>query len=173
MQHNFFKNLTYSALFSGSVMSIFLILTFLIYKNPLNSVPKGLDMVLFIALPIGALLLYKFKVNQGFLDFKEAFVLVMLTGTTILLFFCITIWILCSINPEYLGVFNEMKVQEIIADKKVWLERVKTEQDYQILLQRTRQQTVGMYLFGEIGIKLIIISLISLVSATGFRKSAD
>jgi|JI8StandDraft_2_1071088.scaffolds.fasta_scaffold01366_3 hypothetical protein len=169
MKQSFFKTLIATALVSSFSIGLFLILTMSLYKNPLNSVPKGFDWLFFLGFPIWAMLYYKLKVNNKTLIFQEGIVLGALVSFSMLITLNLVILIAYSINHGILDIYIKDWLAELTTNKNIWVTRLKTEQDYQNLVQSYKNLQIGQYLFKESAAKMMLLFLVSIVGATAFR----
>lgn len=169
MKKVFFRTLLATALVSGLSIGIFTTLVMIFYKNPLNSMPIGFDFLFFLAFPIWAILYYKLKVNNRVLDFKDGLVLGAIVSFVMFAFFATSILLANALNPTIFEAYKEDWLKDLAQNKKLWLERVKTEEDYQNLIAFHKNSSVFSYLFRQLGIKTIILLFVSVVGATAFR----
>lgn len=169
MKQIFFKTLIATALVSSAAIGVFIILVLIFYKNPLNSVPKGFDWLFFIGMPVWAMLYYKLKVNNRTLIFQEGLVIGALVSFSMILTLAAVIAIACTLNEDILKLYAKDWITDLTTNKKSWLEKVKTETDYNNLLNAYKNLTLGQYLFKELGVKMILLLFVSVVGATAFR----
>ncbi|MCU0437919.1 MAG: hypothetical protein MUC49_08370 [Raineya sp.] len=163
MKQTFFKTLIATALVSSFSIALFLSLTMVFYKNPLNSVPKSFDWLFFLGFPIWAMLYYKLKVNNKTLIFQEGLVMGALVSFSMILTMFICIFISYSINQNILIEHRAFWVKKIL-DKTVSIEQNKEK-----VLEIYQNLSIWQYLFQEIGFKMILLFLVSVVGATAFR----
>ncbi|KOY85220.1 hypothetical protein AD998_02790 [bacterium 336/3] len=169
MKQTFFRTLIATALVSSFSVALFLTLIMLFYKNPLNSVPKGFDWLFFLGFPVWAMLYYKLKVNNKTLIFQEGMVLGALVSFTMLLSLNLVVLITYGINHNILDIYIQDWITELITNKKLWIARLKTEKDYESLMNSYKSLTIGQYLFKESAAKMMLLFLVSVVGATAFR----
>lgn len=151
-------------------MFFFMVMLSLVYKNPLSSVPKGFDFILYLIVPIGAMLFFKFRVNDESLNFQEGIVMVSLVNFAMIIGFGLATAIIFNIFPDFLPVFVNEKLAEINANKPAQLTRFKTPQDFENYKINIKNTTIWQIIYQEAGFKLMIGFFTAIVSATGFRK---
>ncbi len=170
MKAKFFQTLRATALVSSTSIILYTALILIFYKSPLNSLPMGFVYIFFIGFPTWAMLYYKLKINQGFLQFQEGLVIGALVSLAMFVGLASTIAIGYVINENILLSYKNEWIKELTENKETWLERLKTPQDYQKLLESYQNLTIGEYLLKEFGAKSIILLLVSFVGATAFRS---
>ena len=151
-------------------MFFFMFMLSLVYKNPLSSVPKGFDLILYLLIPIGALIFFKYKINDNSLNFQEGVVLVSLVNFAMIIGFGIAITVIFNIFPDFLTVFTNEKLAEINANKPAQLARFQTPQDFENYKTNIKNTTIWQIIYQEAGFKLMVGFFTAIVSATGFRK---
>ena len=170
LKHPYFRTLILSSIFGLALMIFFIVMLSLVYKNPLSSVPKGFDFILYLLVPIGAMLFFKYRINDSSLDFKEGVVMVSLVNFAMIIGLALSIAIIFNIFPNFLTVFVNEKLAEINANKPAQLTRFQTPQDFENYKINIKNTTVWQIIYQEAGVKLMIGFFTAIVSATGFRK---
>ena len=151
-------------------MIFFMVMLSLVYKNPLSNVPKGFDFILYLIVPIGAMLFLKFRINEENLNFQEGIVMVSLVNFAMIIGFGLSVAIIFSIFPNFLTVFINEKLAEINTDKASQLTRFKTVQDFENYKINIKNTTIWQIIYQEAGLRLMLGFFTAIVSATGFRK---
>ena len=170
LKHPYFRTLILSSIFGLALMIFFIVMLSLVYKNPLSSVPKGFDFILYLLVPIGAMLFFKYRINDSSLDFKEGVVMVSLVNFAMIIGLALSIAIIFNVFPNFLTVFVNEKLAEINANKPAQLTRFQTPQDFENYKINIKNTTVWQIIYQEAGVKLMIGFFTAIVSATGFRK---
>ncbi|MGD1842455.1 MAG: DUF4199 family protein [Thermonemataceae bacterium] len=170
MKHPYFKTLIAGCLAGGALISVFLIILSFVYKDPLNATPKALDFLLYIGISVGTVAYYKVRISGGYLKFIEGLVMVSLVNAAMVLLASITLWLLIEAKPTILQNNTQALLDNYVTNKEEIMKKVQSEEDYQRLLARTEQRTVGIVLFEEAGLKLMVGFFTSIVAATALRK---
>lgn len=169
MNTNFFRTLWATASVSSFSVGIFTVLVVVAYSNPLNSTPKGFDWLFFLAFPIWAILYYKFKVNQGDLDIREGLVMGALVSFSMFLTTAIIILVASFINENMMSFYIQDWLQDLRENKNHWVQKVKNPAEYEKMLVRYKEMTIGKYLFLEFGYKMMLLLFVSVIAATALR----
>ncbi|NJP03971.1 hypothetical protein HC823_01770, partial [Candidatus Gracilibacteria bacterium] len=120
-------------------------------------------------MPIWAMLYYKLKVNNQTLAFQEGLVLGALVNFAMIAILLIIVGTACLLNENILQNYIRDWLSELATNKKIWLERLKTQEDYQRLLDSYKNLSIGQYLFKEFAGKMMLLLFVSVVAATALR----
>jgi len=169
MKQTFFRTLIATALVSSFSIGLFTTLIMIFYKSPLYSVPKDFDWIFALGFPIWAMLYYKLKVNNKILDFQEGLVLGAMVGFAMFVASALVIVIANLINEQVLQSYTQDWIKDLTTNKKMWVARLKTENDYNALVDSYKNITMSQYLFREFGFKMMLLFFVSVVGATALR----
>lgn len=159
-----------AGLIGGSITILFFIILYFFYENPLGSMPKRWDAILYIFLCITTLLYYKTKINNNQLTFTEGIVAISLTNLVITLINCLFLALfLAFISEKPLEMYTFQKLQEVIAQKDKIIQESNLA-TYQAFVQKTKEMSIQDVILQEFTQKTILGFLMAIVAATAFRK---
>lgn len=170
MRHPYFRTLLWGSLLASLIMASFLLLLWLVYENPIDNITKSFDFVLFIGCSIGTALYYKLKVNERKLSFAEGMVMITLVYTTMLLAHSLILAAMFALYPEKIVIIRQERLALLEAEKEYWLSKLQNPQDFDLLKEQVRQLRLGLLLWQETGLRLLVGFFTAIVGATGFRS---